>query len=185
MRRQGASAHLSHHGRGPYHILQRVGFGRQRPAVVAHLLQELVHRAEVVLHGALVGRAAEVVDEDVGDAVDELQDEEGADLVGTDRQVRQPVAEDAEQVQPVAAGVGDLHHGGDAVVEGERVRRYGAGGGYSPMVIEVDGRLIPEVLADRAGGDATEVPLDQNLPGRRKDEERSDHWAEVGRGPGG
>lgn len=107
--------HLAHDSRGPYQIRESIGLGGQRPAVVDHLLQELVARAEVVLHCALVGRLAEVQDERVGYPVKELDHEQGSRADGPPGgrdggEVRQAVAQDRVEVdRGVVRRVGYLH----------------------------------------------------------------------------
>ena len=184
--RAGPTGHgrreLAHDGRRSDHVLEAVGLRRQRPAEVAHLLQQLVDGAEIVLDGRLVGRTAKVIHEYVGHPVQKLQHEQRCDLVGTGGQVRQSVPQDAEQIQRrVGVGIDHLHHRRDRIVQRKGVGGDDGGRGGDPSVmVEVGRGPLPERLADAAGGDAAEMPLYDHLPRRRQQEYRLDHGGVAG-----
>ena len=187
-------AHLGQDSGRPDQISQGIRLGGQRPSVVYHLLQELIRRAEIVLHGALVGGIAEVNYECVGDLVQEFDDQQRRRLEvpppyarGTRGEVRQSVPEDVEEVDgspapgvsAAAAGrhVGDLHHGRDRIVQREGI---GSHGRDSAVVVEAFRGAGPEDVAYRPRGEyGTEVTLDEDLADRGEDEQGLYHGYRV------
>ena len=120
--------------------------GRQggRTAVVEHLVQDLVDGDKVVADGGLVDGAAEVVEEHLDDALQELEHHHGRRLRRQRRQEEQPVAEDMHQVhiprRDDRAGVLGARRELDVVDEG-----LGHGARVGGAVVLLDQHLAPLV----------------------------------------
>ena len=113
--------------------------------------------------------------------MEKLQHKERADLVGTGRQIRQPIAQYAEQVERIVGiDIDNLDYRWDGVIQGEGIGGDdGRSRGDSAVVVEVLGRPFPKGFADRARGDATKVTLNQHFPRRRQQEDGLDHVIAV------
>mmetsp|Transcript_27532 Transcript_27532/g.32567 ORF Transcript_27532/g.32567 Transcript_27532/m.32567 type:complete len:233 (-) Transcript_27532:450-1148(-) len=83
---------LAHNTRWSNHRRQRIRFRSQRPSVIQHLLQQLIHRTKIFLNRTLIGWIPKVIDEHIGDSMEAFQNEERRDLTWTSGKIRQTIS---------------------------------------------------------------------------------------------
>ena len=158
----------------------------------SHFLQQLIRRAKIIFHGALIGRLAKVYPKRISDAMQKFDNQQGRrieppprDGGGTRRQIGQSVSQDVKQVDRTASvlervDVRDFHDGRHRIVQheafGDAAPSPRGGGGHSAEVIEALGGAGPENVTDGAGGEGgAEVTFDEGGAGGGEDEEGLDH----------